>query len=256
MQCNENEAGMINSECLPFGSSMEHEQVNFMGNNSKPQNNLYSNNYNAGWRNYSNFSWGGQGNQRSQGSLLSKIETNLEEEIHAITVQNVEGLVKPEKKSKLEATMKSDEVAESKKEHKPVIKDCKLRVLYLAALKRDHRKEQYVLADLRASINSMPYKMFKQLGLGEPKPIRMSIQLADRSIRYPRGIIDDVPMILGRTFLATTRIVIDVATGELVLCVGDEKITFQARDFVRVLSERDDTHCSVNVSNHMAQRSL
>lgn len=31
------------------------------------------------------------------------------------------------------------------------------------------------LADLGISINLMPYKMFKQLGLGEPKPTRMSI---------------------------------------------------------------------------------
>ncbi|KAK5812103.1 hypothetical protein PVK06_027511 [Gossypium arboreum] len=48
------------------------------------------------------------------------------------------------------------------------------------------------LADLGASINLMPYKMFKQLGLGEPKPTRISILLADRSIKYPRGIIEDV----------------------------------------------------------------
>ncbi|KAI4305060.1 hypothetical protein L6164_028450 [Bauhinia variegata] len=47
------------------------------------------------------------------------------------------------------------------------------------------------LVDLRASINLMPYKVFKKLELGEHKPIRMSIQLADRSIKYPRGIIED-----------------------------------------------------------------
>ncbi|NAW23511.1 hypothetical protein FGF82_23575, partial [Salmonella sp. gx-f9] len=45
-----------------------------------------------------------------------------------------------------------------------------------------------VLADLGASINVMPYKMFKQLGLGKPKQTRMSIQLADRSVKYRRGI--------------------------------------------------------------------
>ena len=48
------------------------------------------------------------------------------------------------------------------------------------------------LADLEASINLMPYKLFKKLGLGEPKFTRMSIQLADRSVEYPRGIIKDV----------------------------------------------------------------
>ncbi|KAK5784815.1 hypothetical protein PVK06_039353 [Gossypium arboreum] len=107
------------------------------------------------------------------------------------------------------------------------------------------------LADLGASINLMPYKMFKQLGLGEPKPTRMSIQLADRSVKYPRGIIEDVlvkvdkfifpvdfvvldmdedvevSLILGCPFLATARAVIDVGDGKLVLRVGDEEMIFK-----------------------------
>ncbi|KAA3466640.1 reverse transcriptase [Gossypium australe] len=55
MQCNATGERMINSECLPFGSNMDHEQINFMGNNFRPQNNPYSNNYNLGWRNHPNF---------------------------------------------------------------------------------------------------------------------------------------------------------------------------------------------------------
>ena len=47
----------------------------------------------------------------------------------------------------------------------------------------------HALANLGASINSMPYNMFKQLGLEKPKETRMSIQLADKTIRFPRGII-------------------------------------------------------------------
>ncbi|GJW05460.1 DNA-directed DNA polymerase [Tanacetum coccineum] len=38
------------------------------------------------------------------------------------------------------------------------------------------------LADLGASISLMPYTMYEKLGLGEPKPTRMSLELADRSI--------------------------------------------------------------------------
>lgn len=110
------------------------------------------------------------------------------------------------------------------------------------------------MADLGASINVMPYKMFKQLGLGKSKQTRMSIQLADKTIRFPRGIIEDVlvkidkfifpvdfvvldieedsnvPLILGRPFLATAKTIIDVGTGELTLHVGDETITLQARN--------------------------
>ncbi|XP_027342961.1 uncharacterized protein LOC113855516 [Abrus precatorius] len=97
------------------------------------------------------------------------------------------------------------------------------------------------LADLDASINLMSYSVFKKLGLGEPRPTRMSIQLADRSIKYPRGIIEDVlvkvdkfifpvdfvildmdedtdvPLMLGCPFLATVGVIIDVRDGKLIL---------------------------------------
>ncbi|XP_076896197.1 uncharacterized protein LOC143549082 [Bidens hawaiensis] len=105
------------------------------------------------------------------------------------------------------------------------------------------------LADLGASINLMPYSVFAKLDLGEPKPTRMSIQLADRSVKYPRGIVENmlvkidkfvfpvdfvildmdedknVPLILGRPFLAIARALIDVCTGRLTLRVGDEEDT-------------------------------
>ncbi|KAA3483506.1 reverse transcriptase [Gossypium australe] len=121
----------------------------------------------------------------------------------------------------------------------------------------------------------MPYKMFKQLGIGESKPIRMSIQLADRSIKYPRGIIEDVLVKVDKfifpinfvildmdedievpMILETTRTVIDVGNGELVLRVGDEEVTLQVHEFVKVSNEQNDTHFSDNVSNHATQHSL
>ncbi|KAK5813159.1 hypothetical protein PVK06_028606 [Gossypium arboreum] len=117
------------------------------------------------------------------------------------------------------------------------------------------------LADLGASFNLMPYKMFKQLGLGEPKPTRISIQLGDRSVKYPRDIIEDVlvkvdkfiflvdflvldmdedvevPLILGCPFLATSRAIIDVGDGKLVLRVGDEEIIFKIYDAMKFSRE-------------------
>ncbi|CAL1355112.1 unnamed protein product [Linum trigynum] len=103
------------------------------------------------------------------------------------------------------------------------------------------------LTDLGASINVMPYKLFKKLGLGEPSNTRMSIQLTDRSIVHPRGIVDDlivpvrqfsypvdfvildinedvdVPLILGRPFLATAKALIDVNDWKLILRAGMSK---------------------------------
>ena len=78
----------------------------------------------------------------------------------------------------------------------------------------------------------------------------IEIQLADRSIRYPRGVVENVlirvdkfivpvdfvvldmeegveiPLILGRPFLATTRALIDVEEGKLTLRIGCEEVTF------------------------------
>ncbi|KAL5583050.1 hypothetical protein UlMin_015492 [Ulmus minor] len=107
-----------------------------------------------------------------------------------------------------------------------------------------------VLCDLGASINLMPLSIFRKLSLGEVKPTTVSLQLADRSIKHPRGIIEDVlvkvdkfifpadfivldmeedrevPLILGRPFLATGRTLIDVHQGKLILRVQDEQVTF------------------------------
>ncbi|GKB79616.1 reverse transcriptase domain-containing protein, partial [Tanacetum coccineum] len=103
------------------------------------------------------------------------------------------------------------------------------------------------LADLGASISLMPYTMYEKLGLGEPKATRMSLELADRSIQYPRGIIKNVlikvdkfvlpiyfvildmpedsrvPIILGRPFLETARAMIDVFNKKITLRVGDDE---------------------------------
>ncbi|GKA08295.1 putative ribonuclease H-like domain-containing protein [Tanacetum coccineum] len=103
------------------------------------------------------------------------------------------------------------------------------------------------LADLGASISLMPYSMYEKLGIGEPKPTRMSLELADRSIQYPQGIAENVlikvdkfflpidfvildmredigiPIILGRPFLATARAMIDVFNKKITLRIGDEE---------------------------------
>ncbi|GJT03744.1 reverse transcriptase domain-containing protein [Tanacetum coccineum] len=90
------------------------------------------------------------------------------------------------------------------------------------------------LADLGASISLMPYSMYARLDLGELKPTRMCIELANKSTQYPRGVAENVIVkidkfiflvdfvvldmkedhkiliILGRPFLATAHAMIDV----------------------------------------------
>ena len=48
------------------------------------------------------------------------------------------------------------------------------------------------LLDLGASVNLLPYLMYKQLGLGELKPTSITLSLADRSIKIPNGTTEDV----------------------------------------------------------------
>jgi len=48
------------------------------------------------------------------------------------------------------------------------------------------------LLDLGASINFMPLAFLKRVGDLEFKPTRMTLQLADKSIKYSYGVVEDV----------------------------------------------------------------
>nr|KYP34652.1 hypothetical protein KK1_044375 [Cajanus cajan] len=106
------------------------------------------------------------------------------------------------------------------------------------------------LLDLGAGINLMPLSMLKKIGEVDVRPIRMTLQLADRSIKLPHGIVEDmivkvdkfmflvdfvvmdmeedveVPLILGRPFMKTARVIIDMDEGKLKVRVQDEEVSF------------------------------
>ncbi|XP_010532397.1 PREDICTED: uncharacterized protein LOC104808416 [Tarenaya hassleriana] len=50
------------------------------------------------------------------------------------------------------------------------------------------------LCDLGASVSLLPLSIYKELNVGELKLTRIALQLADRSIKYPLGILQDVPL--------------------------------------------------------------
>ncbi|XP_062118595.1 uncharacterized protein LOC133832242 [Humulus lupulus] len=109
---------------------------------------------------------------------------------------------------------------------------------------------KHALCDLGPSINLKPLSIFRRLGLGEARPTTVTLQLADRSVKHPRGIIEDVlvkvdkfifpadfiifdmeedmnvPIILGRPFLATGQALIEVQKGELKLRVQGDEVVF------------------------------
>jgi len=53
------------------------------------------------------------------------------------------------------------------------------------------------LLNLEANVNLIPFTEYERLGLGELKPTKMVIQLADRSTRLPRGIVEDMLIRVG-----------------------------------------------------------
>nr|GEX88973.1 reverse transcriptase domain-containing protein [Tanacetum cinerariifolium] len=109
------------------------------------------------------------------------------------------------------------------------------------------------LADLGASINLMPLSVWKELGLPELIPTRMTLELANRAICTLDGIARDVfipvgkftfpadfvvvnyesdpkvPLILGRPFLRTARALIDVHGEEMILRDEDERLTLNMK---------------------------
>ena len=108
------------------------------------------------------------------------------------------------------------------------------------------RKEKAVL-DLRVSINLMPYALFKDLGLEGLKPTTMELPLANRSVRHPKGVVEDVfvkvgeliiptdfvivemesdpskaremPILLGKPFMSTAKAIIDAHKGQLSMMI-------------------------------------
>ena len=122
------------------------------------------------------------------------------------------------------------------------------------------------LCDSGASINLIPLSIVKRLSLGELTPIAMTLQMADKTMAHPEGVLEDVlikvgkfiflvgfvvmcmdkdtqvPLLLGRPFLATGATLIDVKKGELTLRVGDEAMHFNLNKSLKQ-SECESTNC-------------
>ncbi|GJU62639.1 putative reverse transcriptase domain-containing protein [Tanacetum coccineum] len=102
----------------------------------------------------------------------------------------------------------------------------------------------------RASVSVMPLLTYLNLGLGELAHTKLTVELADMTVKYPKGIAKNVltgigkfvfpvdfiildmsedikmPLILERPFLYTARAKIDVCKRKITLRVGEERIIF------------------------------
>ncbi|GKC58028.1 putative ribonuclease H-like domain-containing protein [Tanacetum coccineum] len=104
--------------------------------------------------------------------------------------------------------------------------------------------------DLGYSVSVMPLSTYLNLGLGELAHTKLTVELADRTVKYPKGIAENelvgigkftfpvdfiildmpkdikVPLILGRPFLSTCHAKIDVYKRKITLRVREERIVF------------------------------
>ncbi|XP_070019018.1 uncharacterized protein [Nicotiana sylvestris] len=80
------------------------------------------------------------------------------------------------------------------------------------------------LCDLGENINLLPYSVFKILGIRQPRPTSMRLQMADRTMKRPLGIIDDVLVRVDKFILPANFVFLDCE--ELTFRVGDKKVVF------------------------------
>ncbi|XP_031131320.1 uncharacterized protein LOC116032721 [Ipomoea triloba] len=141
---------------------------------------------------------------------------------------------------------------------------------FIITITLGNSKKEKAMLDLGTSINLMPYSIYLQLGLHRLKPTTMSLELSDRSVRYPRGIVEDVLVqvdkliipadfvvldinkkcnhaqdmliFLGRPFMATAKTMIDVQNGKLTMTVLDETVEFSILKSMK-LPENNNNHC-------------
>ncbi|XP_062102938.1 uncharacterized protein LOC133813922 [Humulus lupulus] len=121
--------------------------------------------------------------------------------------------------------------------------------------------------------------VYRRLGIGEVRPTTVTLQLADRSLAYPDGKIEDVlikvdkfifpvdfivldyeadrevPIILRRPFLATGRTLIAVQKGELTMRVKNEQVTFNVFKAMRFPNEVEECYV-VSLVDSLASKEL
>ena len=136
------------------------------------------------------------------------------------------------------------------------------------------------LVDLGASVNLLPYSVYVVLGLGELELTNITLQLADRSVKIPRGIVKDVlvqvdkfyfpvdfvvldtqpvvnqgtqfPVILGRPFLATTNAIIHCRGELMTLSFGNMTINLNIFNVINEIGDDEDV-CEVNMIDSIVQ---
>ncbi|KAL1536014.1 hypothetical protein AAHA92_28726 [Salvia divinorum] len=143
-------------------------------------------------------------------------------------------------------------------------------------------KVEHAMCDLGASINVLPYSVYTRLVGARLVETKVVIQLADRSCINPVGVLENVivkvhdflhpadfhvikiskdssaessGVLLGRPFLRTAKMLIDVCEGTICLDYHREKYTFSIDEAMKKLMDVENLH-SVDVIAPLVQEYL
>ncbi|XP_042029922.1 uncharacterized protein LOC121776825 [Salvia splendens] len=141
---------------------------------------------------------------------------------------------------------------------------------------------EHAMCDLGASINVLPYSIYRRLGAANLVDTDIMIQLADRSCIHPEGILEDVivkvnnflcpadffvikmtepatkessGVLLGRPFLSTASTIIDVRNGMISLDFKGEQYTFNIDEAVKKPTDGENVY-SIDVTEPLVQEYL
>ncbi|XP_022876965.1 uncharacterized protein LOC111395199 [Olea europaea var. sylvestris] len=133
------------------------------------------------------------------------------------------------------------------------------------------------LIDSGASINLISLPLYRKLGLGDPKAASIILQLAERSLKHPYRIVEDMlikvgvfifptdfiildieeayqmAIILGRPFFSTSRALLDFDADEIVLRVEDKQQSFTMENPIKQPSYFEDCQREYDVMEHSNQ---
>ncbi|XP_042012142.1 uncharacterized protein LOC121760563 [Salvia splendens] len=140
----------------------------------------------------------------------------------------------------------------------------------------------HAVCDLGASINVLPYFIYRKLGAAKLVDTDIMIQLADRSCIHPKGILENVivkvnnftypadffvikmtepaaressEVLLGRPFLSTASTIIDVRNGTISLDFKGEQYTFNIDEAMKRPADGENVY-SVDVTEPLVQEFL
>ncbi|GJZ08735.1 putative reverse transcriptase domain-containing protein [Tanacetum coccineum] len=176
--------------------------------------------------------------ERRYGSLASSTEANPRDQVKSIstTIEADSYLIRPYS----EASHINNSIPRKEKDPGSFTLPCLINNVFF----------NNTLVDLGASVSVMPLSTYLNLGLGELAHTKLTVEIVDRTVKYPKEIAENVlvgigkfvfpvdfiildmpeeikvPLILERPFLSTARAKIDVYKRKITLRVGEERIIF------------------------------